>query len=110
MHRTVTNMLLAALAVALISGCSSHADPARAAVATNATATKVAFRQIADGVIVDVGGAASQVRLQVVSDKIIHVTAIPAGKFDLPKSLMAVKTDGDKQFTVSTEAGHVLLK
>ncbi len=98
MHRISLNMIAAALTVALISGCSGHADPAKAAAPASATASKPAFQQIADGVIVDVAGAARQVRLQVVSDKIIHVTAIPGGNFDLPKSLMAVKTGGDQAF------------
>ncbi|MEP6898486.1 MAG: TIM-barrel domain-containing protein [Rhodanobacter sp.] len=108
MHRTSTNILLAAWVLALIPGCTSRADPAKAAAPLSPAST--AFRQTGDGVIVDVGGTTGRVRLQVVSDKIIHVTAIPAGNFDLPKSLMAVKTGGDTHFTVSTESGHVLLK
>jgi len=110
MQRMSMNMIAAALTVALISGCSGHADPAKVAAPVSAAASKAAFRQIADGVIVDVGNTSQQVRLQVVSDKIIHVTAIPAGNFDLPKSLMAVKSGGDKHFSVSTDAGHVRLK
>jgi len=110
MQRMSMNMIAAALAVALISGCSGHADPAKVAAPVSTAASKAAFRPIADGVIVDVGNTSQQVRLQVVSDTIIHVTAIPAGNFDLPKSLMAVKTGGDKHFSVSTDAGHVRLK
>ncbi len=110
MQRLSLNMLAAVLTVALISGCSGHADPAKAAAPASVTVSKAAFRQIADGVIVDVGNTTEQVRLRVVGDKIIHVTAIPAGTFDLPKSLMAVNSGGDTHFSVSTEAGHVRLK
>lgn len=110
MQRLSLNMLAAVLTVALISGCSGHADPAKAAAPASVTVSKAAFRQMADGVIVDVGNTTEQVRLRVVGDKIIHVTAIPAGTFDLPKSLMAVNSGGDTHFSVSTEAGHVRLK
>src|SRR6185312_5456733 len=106
MYRIPLTPLVGCLLIGLLSGCSGSAAPS---ADSNAASTKSAFQQIADGVIVDVG-ASEKVRLQVVDDSIIHVTAVPTGGFDLPKSLMALKTGGDKQFTVATDAGHVLLK
>jgi Alpha-glucosidases, family 31 of glycosyl hydrolases len=110
MYRISMNMLAGLLAIALVSGCSGNSSSTQTAAPHDSSTAQAKFQQIADGVIVDTGGAAKQVRLEVVGDKIIHVTAIPGGGFDLPASLMAVKSGGDKQFTVSSEAGHVRLK
>jgi alpha-D-xyloside xylohydrolase len=110
MYRISMNVLAGFLAIALVAGCSGSTGSTQAAAPHDGSAAQAKFQQIADGVIVDVGGAAKQVRLQVVSDRIIHVTAIPGGGFDLPASLMAVKSGGDKQFAVSSDAGHVRLK
>jgi alpha-D-xyloside xylohydrolase len=106
MYRIPLSPLVGCLLIGLLSGCGSNAAPS---AANSAASTRAAYQQIADGVIVNVGDS-EKVRLRVVDDSIIHVTAVPAGGFDLPKSLMALKTGGDKQFTVATDAGHVLLK
>lgn len=107
MMRIPMNLLAGLLAVALLSACGKSTPEQ---TATPASATQAKFQSLADGVIVDVEGAAKRVRLEVVGDRIIHVTAIPAGGFDLPASLMAVKTGGDTHFKVSSDAGHVRLK
>jgi len=106
MNRMSLNLLPGCLLLALLSGCGSHAAPP---ATDSAASTQAAFQRIDDGVIVAVG-ANEKVRLQVVDDAIIHVTAVPAGGFDLPASLMAEKTGGDTHFSVSGDAGHVRLK
>lgn len=62
-----------------------------------------------DGAVISVEGSAQKVRLQVVSDRIIHVTAVPDGGFDLPASLMALKTGGDGHFKMAERDGTVTL-
>ncbi|HET8764364.1 MAG TPA: TIM-barrel domain-containing protein, partial [Rhodanobacter sp.] len=66
-------------------------------------------QSLRDGAVVSVEGSTQKVRLQVVSDHIIHVTAVPKGDFNLPASLMALKTGGDTHFTVGERAGAVTL-
>ncbi len=67
-------------------------------------------QRLSDGIVVSLDGSPQKVRLRVVSDRIIHVTVVPKGGFkNLPASLMAVKTGGDKDFTVHEKAGSVEL-
>jgi alpha-D-xyloside xylohydrolase len=76
----------AALLVAALAGC----------------ATTPAVEQTADGVIVTPAeGPAARVRLQVMNERIIRVTAIPTGTFDLPSSLQVVATSGGAAFRVA---------
>ena len=65
--------------------------------------------KLADSVVVSIDGSAQKVRLQVVADRIIHVIAVPKGDFDLPASLMALKTGGDTHFSVKESDGTVRL-
>jgi alpha-D-xyloside xylohydrolase len=109
MHRTTLRFFLSC-GLVLALAASGDNPSVTASGDTGAKPATTDFRRTADGVIVDVGGTAGKVRLAVVDDRIIHVTAIPSGDFDLPKSLMAVKTGGDTRFTVSSDAGHVRLK
>ncbi|MEO8777859.1 MAG: TIM-barrel domain-containing protein [Rhodanobacter sp.] len=110
MSRMPGNVCAALLVIGLSAGCSGKAATPAPSAATAVTPTKASFHKLADGVIVDVAGTTSKVRLQVVDERIIHVTAIPAGGFDLPASLMAVKTGGDTRFSVDSDAGHLNLK
>lgn len=101
--------IAAMLATLLLASCSApHEDTSKAA--TQAAAPAAAFQKIADGVIVPLAGSKQKVRLQLVSPTIVHVTATPDGDFDLPASLMKVKSGGDDQFTIGTEHDHVQLK
>jgi alpha-D-xyloside xylohydrolase len=64
-------------AIALIASCAT------------APAGEGSYQRSADGVIVTPAeGPARQVRLQVVNDRIIRVTATPTDSLDLPRSLM----------------------
>jgi alpha-D-xyloside xylohydrolase len=110
MSRIPTNLCAVLLAIGLLSGCNGTAATPTPAATAARTPTKANFQRLTDGVIVDVAGTDSKVRLQVVDDRIIHVTAIPTGGFDLPASLMAVKTGGDSHFSIDADTGHVSLK
>lgn len=56
-------------------------------------------------------GPAKKVRLQVMSDKVIHVTAAPQGNLDIPESLMVTaKPAGDGKFSVEKKGDKALLK
>jgi alpha-D-xyloside xylohydrolase len=69
------------------------------------------YSRIADGIVVSpAGGAAREVRLEVVSRTIIHVTAFPGESLTLPPSLMAVRTGSSRvRFTVRSAPGAVAL-
>jgi alpha-D-xyloside xylohydrolase len=63
-----------------------------------------------DGVIVTPAeGPAARVRLQVMNDRIIRVTAIPDATFDMPASLQVVAESGGADFDVSQTYSVVTL-
>lgn len=94
-----------ALALAVLAGCGKAPEQADAAKPAAGHAEK-----LADGVIVHLDQGTQQVRLQAVDERIVHVTAVPDGKFELPGSLMAVKTGGATHFTVDETPDAVTLK
>jgi alpha-D-xyloside xylohydrolase len=82
-------ILAAALSLGTAGGCAR--PPARAP----------GVETIADGVIVTPAeGPAARVRLQVMNERIIRVTAIPGETFDVPASLQVVATSGQAGFRV----------
>ena len=70
------------------------------------------FEKTADGIIVTPAqGPAKRVRLQVVSDRIVRVTAVPGESLQLPESLMVVaKPAADVKFSVARAGDKVVLK
>lgn len=70
------------------------------------------FERTADGIIVTpTEGPAKRVRLQVMSDRIVRVTAVPVEGLQLPESLMVVaKPASDVKFDVESSDGKVVLK
>jgi alpha-D-xyloside xylohydrolase len=70
-----------------------------------------AYVRIADGILVTpAGGAAKEVRLDVVSPTIIHVTAFPGEQTALQPSLMAVRTGSSRVgFKISSRTEAVVL-
>jgi alpha-D-xyloside xylohydrolase len=69
------------------------------------------FEKTADGVIVTpASGPAKKVRLQVMSDRIIHVTATPTDSLDTPASLMVRAQPRTSGFTVDQVGGKLVLK
>ncbi len=69
------------------------------------------YRQTPDGVVVEPdSGPAKRVRLQLMSDRIVRVTALPTASMDVPKSLMVTATPrGDVPFTVQQVGDKVKL-
>ena len=72
------------------------------------------YERTDDGIIVQTGKTADNTRqsikLQVVNDRIIHVTVVPGDEFPTVKSLMAVEQPaGEKKFMVERGDGHVYL-
>ena len=65
-----------------------------------------------DGIVVTPeAGAAKRVRLQVISDRIIRVTAVPTETFELPESLMVTaKAAANSEFTVQSTDEFARLK
>ena len=77
---------------------------------TSAFALDGAFEKTADGVIVTpASGPAKKVRLQVMGERVIHVTATPTDSLDVPPSLMVTAKPGGA-FTVEEAAGKVVVK
>ena len=73
-------------------------------------ATTPAVERTADGVIVTPAeGPAARVRLQVVNDRIIRVTAVPDETFDVPPSLQVLAESGDTEFRVTQAEGVLTL-
>ena len=91
------------IVVSLLVGMVAAGAPARAAAGN--------YAAIGDGVLVTpTGGVAKEVRLEVVSPNIIHVTAFPGESLKLPASLMAVRTGGGKvAFSVKSAPDAVTL-
>ncbi len=78
--------------------------------AAGGCARKPAVEQTADGVVVTpADGPANRVRLQVINDRIIRVTATPEDEFDLPTSLQVVATSGGTEFEVNETEGVLTL-
>jgi alpha-D-xyloside xylohydrolase len=69
------------------------------------------YQQTPGGVVVEPDrGPAKRVRLQLMSDHIVHVTAVPTETLDVPQSLMVTATPkGDVPFTVQRLEGKVKL-
>jgi alpha-D-xyloside xylohydrolase len=87
----------ALLATTLLSAASAHAAEGR-------------FERTPDGVIVaPASGPAHRVRLQVMGDRLIHVTAIPGERFELPPSLQVTAKPVGGGFTVVRKGEEVVL-
>jgi alpha-D-xyloside xylohydrolase len=77
---------------------------------TSALALDGAFEKTPDGVIVTpASGPAKKVRLQVMGERILHVTATPTDSLDTPPSLMVTARPGGA-FTVEEAGGKVVVK
>jgi alpha-D-xyloside xylohydrolase len=71
-----------------------------------------AYERIHNGIVVSpASGPAKRVRLQVISDRIVRVTAAPQETLNVPASLMVTATpSNDVEFTVEERGGFVVLK
>ena len=78
---------------------------------TSALALEAGFEKTADGVVVTpASGPAKKVRLQVMSDRVIHVTATATDSLDTPASLMVTAAPKTSGFTVESVGGKVVVK
>ena len=79
-----------------VAGCGAHGE----------------FERTAEGVIVTPAeGPAKRVRIQAMSDRIVHVTAVPGESLDLPPSLMVIATPtATPTFKVESNDDAVTLK
>ena len=79
-------------------------------VSTSAFAWDGGFEKTVDGVVVTpASGPAKKVRLQVMNDRTIRVTASPTDTIEAPQSLMVIATPKTSGFTVSEAGGKVVL-
>jgi alpha-D-xyloside xylohydrolase len=87
------SLALAAASLALLAagGCREPRAPKPEQAAREAAEAAGSYARTADGVvIVPASGPAKRVRLQVMNDAIVRVTATPLESLDLPESLMVV--------------------
>ncbi len=94
-QKNMNNLILACLLGVVLQACSSGD-----------------MQQTADGVIVTPGeGPAKKVRLQVINDKVVRVTAIPHENLEsLPASLMVTAQPAGGAFSVEKKDGKALLQ
>ncbi len=112
----IRHCVLGMASVALLQACSkqfgNESTPANQVPAQQAKAlTQV--EKTADGVILTLAeGQVKKVRLQVINEKIIRVTALPGTDFNvLPESIQVVaKPAGNVQFTTELTDANVIVK
>ncbi|MDE1938250.1 MAG: DUF5110 domain-containing protein [Alphaproteobacteria bacterium] len=103
-------VVIAAAALLLLAGACSSENAA--APGAKVAAPSANWQKTDDGVVVTPkNGAARKVRLEVMSDTIIRVTASPTDNLELPKSLMVIaKPATDVAFDISTDGDLLTLK
>jgi alpha-D-xyloside xylohydrolase len=103
--RSWTLSTTAALLVAGPAGCMTTQ-----ALAQAVPARTPGVQAIADGVVITPAhGPAARVRLQVINERIIRVTAIPHNTFDLLSSLQVLARGAQVEFRVTQAEGIVTL-
>jgi len=105
-YRILTGLLL----LPWLFACNGEQLPAQGQ-AQEPTEKATVWRATSDGVVVDVDhNGFSKVRLQVMEDNIIRVTATPGHDFsNLPDTLMIVDEPNPEGFSVEEQAGSVIL-
>lgn len=100
---------LGIIPLALLQACNSGSEQANANISSQKQLGQ--FEQTDNGIIVTLAeSSADKVRLQVISDKIIHVTALPGDDLSVvPDSLMVV-AKADAKFKVEQSGEKVQLK
>lgn len=106
--------VLGVASVALLQACSKHSEETTAAKpASEQVQAQASYEKTANGVVLSLTqGAVKKVRLQVMSDSIIRVTALPGDDFGvIPKSIQVVaEPDSGAAFDVSQEGNNLVLK
>lgn len=108
--------LIGVAAITIIQGCSKQSG-SETTTANSAPAEQVRnlaqVEKLADGVVLTLAdGQVKKVRLQVMSEKIIRVTALPGAEFGvLPESIQVVaKPDSNVPFTSEQTGDKLVLK
>jgi alpha-D-xyloside xylohydrolase len=90
-------LMSALLGAALLSGCSAKSNEGT-------------FTQDAAGIVVTPAqGDAKRVRINVVNERTVRVTAVPDEKLDLPASLMVVEQPAPPAFKAEKKDGEVVV-
>ncbi len=114
--KLITHCILGMASVALLQACSKQSgnEPASSSSAPVEQVKSLAqFEKTADGVIVSLlQGQVKKVRLQVMSEKIIRVTALPGADFGVvPESIQVVaKPATNVPFTAEQAGDKLVLK
>ena len=115
-HPWLRHCIIGVASVALMQGCSKQSgseSSSGAQPATEQVKTLAQVERTADGVVLSLpSGAVKKLRLQVMSEKIIRVTALPGSDFGvLPESIQVVaKPAADVPFTVDQAGDKLVLK
>jgi alpha-D-xyloside xylohydrolase len=107
--KLLASLMLGAVPIALLPGCDSSSQNIQQAEQHKPLGT---VEKTDSGVVVTLpSGPAKKVRLQVMSDEIIRVTAVPHGDLDAHKSLMVVAKPADQAaFDVERKGNAVQVK
>src|SRR6188768_4128597 len=112
----ITHCIIGVASVALLQACSKQSgnEPSSATVTSIAQVKPLAqVEKTAEGVVLTLAeGAVKKVRLQVMSEKIIRVTALPGTDFNvIPESIQVVaKPTTSVPFTVDQAGNKLVLK
>ena len=99
--------------VALIQGCSKSSDEStNSQAATEQVKTLAQFEKTTDGVLITLAeSSVKKVRLQVMSEKIIRVTALPGTDLNVvPESIQVVAKPATVDFKVEQAGNNLTLK
>jgi alpha-D-xyloside xylohydrolase len=98
--------------ICLLQACSNKSATESASAIKVATKSATQVEKTADGIVLTLSqGPAKKVRLQVMSDKIIRVTALPGDNFGvIPQSIQVVAKPAAIPFTLDQQNSKVILK
>jgi len=101
----------ALLPLLLLAGCGDGQNKGAAQNSTATQAAQASVEKTDDGLIASfAAGPARKLRLQVINDQTIRVTATPTDSLDLPASLMTVAIPAKGGFTLEQTGGIARLK
>jgi len=107
----IRHCVIGMVAVALLQGCSKSSDDTKSDVGQVKELAQ--FEKTGDGIVLTLAeGPVKKLRLQVMSEKIIHVTALPGNDFAVvPESIQVIaKPTTDVQFSLEQVKDSLLLK
>ena len=110
--RFLAACVISITALAALAACNKLGQVDASGAAVQATGTVAAFERTSDGVVVTLAsGAARRLRLQVINDRIIRLTAIPHTDFSIVRDgLMVIAHSNNTPFEVEDRPEKIVVK